>query len=219
MLAVSLTRKTISTDVALKRLMHERLRTEIWSRWSFLFTGDFSTWWCNWSTVANWSVISRKVLVYWASCMSAGIQSVTERASSSIVVNHAVSVSFASQSILIISTVTANHVVLLLCLLDKIVILGRIESSSTLYSAWWVSNLCFLISCWNLIILILNHALHIFCNNVIFADHGLLLVWLLAIHCSTFTTERICLLSALRMLVRILKVSVESVGMWATSHT
>ena len=39
------------------------------------------------------------------------------------VVDHAVSVSFAAQSVLIVSTVAAHHIVLLLSLLDEVVIL------------------------------------------------------------------------------------------------
>lgn len=114
---------------------------------------------------------------------------------------------------------TSHHVVLLLSLFDKIVILRRVESTCIWNSIWWMSNLGLLICRWDLVVLVLDHTLHIFCYDVIFTYHWLLLVGLLTCHCTTIATERIvCLLSALWMLARILKISVECVLMRTSSH-
>jgi len=200
--------------------MHERLRAKVWSRWNLLLAVNFPTWWCNWSTAIHTSSILSESLILRASSMaiySAGIQMITEGSSVSVI-NHAVSMSFAAQAILIVPAMSTHHIVWLLSLLYKIIILGRVESSGVCNAAGRMSYLGLLISRWDLVVLILNHAFHVFGYDVVFADHGLLLLgWLLACHCSTFTSERV-LLSALRMLVWIREISVKSVLMRAASH-
>ena len=91
------------------------------------------------------------------------------------VINHAVSMSLATQPILIISAMTLGHRTVLLGLLDKVVVLRRIESTIG-SSAGRMSSLSLLIGGWNLIILILDHTLHVLGNDVILAYHGLLLL-------------------------------------------
>lgn len=216
---ITLARETASSHISLERLVHECLWAKISTWWNFLLTVDLSARWRNWPSTTHASWILSKCFVLWAAGMSSYSTRIHSTEWSSIsIVDHAISMSLTAQSVLIISTVASHHIVLLLSLLDKVIILWWIKSSSIWNTTWWMSNLSLLVCCWDLIVLVLNHAFHVFCNNIIFTYHRLLLVWLLACHCATFTSERV-LLSALWMLVWILKVSVEGVLVRSASHT
>ena len=216
---VSLTRET-ATDIALEGLVHEGLWAKIWAWWNLLLAVDLTARWRNWSSSTHASRILSKRFVLWASSVASHSWIHGAEWSSVSIVDHAISMSLAAQSVLIISTVATHHIVLLLCLFDKVVILllWWIKSSSIRNTTWRMSYLSLLICCWDLVVLIRNHTFHVLCNDVILTYHRLLLVWLLACHCATFTSERV-LLSALRMLVWIWKVSIESVLMRSSSHT
>ena len=131
------------------------------------------------------------------------------------VVDHTVSMSFAGQSISIVSTVsTHTHCVRLLSLLYEVIIL-RIEPSWLVHvSSRWVSWLCFLVGSWDLFTCI--DTIHIFSNDLIFTGQRLLLSLLLRCQSST-SASHVCtiLLSIIALLAS--NVSIECVLMRATN--
>ena len=91
------------------------------------------------------------------------------------VVYHAVSMSLATQPILVIPAMPLGHRTVLLGLLYEVAVL-RLVDSTVGSSAGRMSCLSLLVGGGNLIILILDHAFHVFGDYVILAYHGLLLL-------------------------------------------
>lgn len=123
--------------------------------------------------------------------------------------------SFAGETIIVISTNSSHSYLVILCsLLNKVIVL-RIKCPWLIHvSCRWMSWLCFLVCCWNLLIGI--NAIHVLCYNLILTCKRLLLSLLLWCQITTSLSYiRAVLLSVVRFLA--VYVTVEGVLLAATN--
>ena len=182
---------------------------------SFLFVCNFPRAWSYWSAalgllykcfVLGHSHVTHYIVIH------TSLERIHSRA---IIINHAISMRLARETVCIVPTVSAHtYAVWLLSLFDKVVVLG-VEATWLIHlSRRWMSWLLFLIGGWNLFVSI--NTVHVLGNNLILTSQTLLLLLLLWRHSTTSTSNMSTILLSVICFLAVL-LPVESVLMWATN--